>query len=224
MGGSELEVLKGIDMELRGGEVTAVVGKSGVGKSTLLHILGALDRPTQGSVKVNGENIFRFNDEELAYFRNHKVGFVFQFHHLMPEFTALENTMMPAIIAGQNETEAKLRAYKLLDDVELSNRTDHRPGELSGGELQRVAVARALMNDPQIILADEPTGNLDTVISNRLHELLFRLMTSPERAFVIVTHDRGLAEKADRIIKLEDGKISMDISKESMVPVDGLFS
>ena len=202
-----LEVLRGIDMSVNAGEIVAIVGQSGVGKSTLLHLIGALDRPTRGEVIIRGTPVFRFDDKELAAFRNHTVGFVFQFHHLLPEFTALENVMMPALIAGRRAADAKPRAMMLLDDVGLAARATHRPGELSGGEQQRVAVARALMNEPELVLADEPSGNLDRLSSESLHDLLWNLSRRSGRTFVIVTHNRDLAGRADRVVELFDGRI-----------------
>ena len=205
--GGQLEVLKDIDLTVFAGEIVAIVGPSGVGKSTLLHILGALDRPTVGEVEIEGAIISRFDDRRLAQFRNQTVGFVFQFHHLLPEFTALENVLMPALIARRNGSEAVDRAKQLLHDVGLESRASHRPGELSGGEQQRVAVARALMNAPRIVLADEPSGNLDRRSSESLHQLLWDLSRRDSRAFVIVTHNLALAQKADRVVELFDGRI-----------------
>jgi len=203
----QLEVLRDIDLVVRGGEIIAIVGQSGVGKSTLLHLLGALDRPNSGSVEINGTAVFDFNDKDLAAFRNRTVGFVFQFHHLLPEFTALENVMMPALIAGLRPLKMESRAMELLAEVGLEKRAGHRPGELSGGEQQRVAVARALMNAPDLVLADEPSGNLDRLSSESLHELLWNLSRRHGRTFVIVTHNPDLAGRADRVIELFDGRI-----------------
>lgn len=213
MGNSEIEVLKGLNFEVKEGEIVAIVGPSGVGKSTLLHILGALDRPTQGSVYLNDVDIFSFNNNELASFRNESVGFVFQFHYLLPEFSALENVMMPAMISNGDEKEVKERAMKLLDEVGLSDRYDHRPGELSGGEQQRVAVARALINSPQLLLADEPSGNLDRTSSQALHRLLWDLNNRFNQTLIIVTHNLELAKQADRTIELFDGKIKQNLMK-----------
>jgi len=202
-----LEVLKGIDLEIDAGEIIAIVGTSGVGKSTLLNILGALDRPTAGEVEIDNALISKLDDSALAQFRNRTIGFVFQFHHLLPEFTALENVMMPALIARRNGGQIAERAAQLLDDVGLAQRLSHRPGELSGGEQQRVAVARALMNEPRLVLADEPSGNLDLRASESLHQLLWNLSRRDGRTFIIVTHNLELAKKADRVIELFDGRI-----------------
>lgn len=205
--GGALEVLQDIDLTIYAGEIVAIVGPSGVGKSTLLHILGALDRPTSGEVEIDGAAVSALDDRALAQFRNRMVGFVFQFHHLLPEFTALENVMMPALIAGRSGRTVANRARQLLADVGLTGRVSHRPGELSGGEQQRVAVARALMNEPRLVLADEPSGNLDRHSSESLHQLLWNLSRRDARAFIIVTHNLDLAQKADRVIELFDGRI-----------------
>ncbi len=202
-----LQVLKGVDIEIRQGEFIVIVGPSGSGKSTLLHILGGLDTPTQGSVMHGDDNIFRFSEDSLAEFRNRKLGFVFQFHHLLPEFTALENVCMPALIRGKATEEAKRDATKLLKTVGLEGRMLHRPNELSGGEQQRVAVARALMNHPQLVLADEPSGNLDKENGLRLHELLADLSEHEGHTFVVATHNPDLARRADRILRMVDGKL-----------------
>lgn len=207
MGKSVIEVLKGVSFELSDGEIVAIVGPSGVGKSTLLHIIGALDRPTHGKVKINELDIFSYNDNDLAQFRNREIGFVFQFHHLLPEFSALENVMMPAMISNGDSKEINKQAMKLLNEVGLSDRYNHRPGELSGGEQQRVAVARALINSPQLILADEPSGNLDQASSQSLHQLFWELNNRLNQTMIIVTHNLKLAQRADRIIELYDGKI-----------------
>lgn len=204
---SNLHVLKGIDLQVSEGEIIAVIGPSGVGKSTLLHILGTLDRPSNGSVYLDEIDVFTRLEKQLAHFRNRTIGFVFQFHHLLPEFTALENTMMPALIAGDDKNKSENRALKLLGEVGLSERASHRPGELSGGEQQRVAVARALMNDPRLILADEPSGNLDLKASRELNDLLWLLSRKYRKTFIIVTHNSELAQRSDRIIELYDGKI-----------------
>ena len=207
-GSVELPVLRGIDMVIKMGEIISIVGASGVGKSTLLNILGALDRPTEGRVFYLEQEIFTLNDKKLAAFRSLEIGFVFQFHHLLPEFTALENVMMPALIAGRKGKEPDNRARMLLECVGLSERLKHHPNELSGGEQQRVAVARALMNDPAIILADEPTGNLDRENSEAIHQLLRKLTNDFRKTFLFVTHNENFAGKADRIIKLLDGRVA----------------
>lgn len=202
-----LDVLTGLDFEVRAGEMVAVVGESGTGKSTLLHLLGALDRPTEGTIHFRGEDVFAKDDEKLAAFRNRSVGFVFQFHHLLPEFNAAENVAMPALIAGQSMDESMPRALELLTLLGLKARADHRPSQLSGGEQQRVAVARALMNRPGLILADEPTGNLDIHTAEVLHDEIRRLASTQDQAFVIVTHNPALAALADRVLDLQDGAL-----------------
>lgn len=209
MGSAVLEVLKGIDLSVRQGEVVAVVGPSGVGKSTLLHILGGLDRPSSGSVRVDATDVFALPDAERARFRNRSVGFVFQFHHLLSDFTALENVMLPLLIQGQDADRAREPARRLLLAVGLSERLDHLPSELSGGEAQRVAVARALVAEPRLVLADEPSGNLDVERSAELHEMIWRLARELDQTFIIVTHDPDLAARADRVIRLEDGRIAV---------------
>lgn len=205
VGNSVLNVLNGVDLTLQRGQILAIVGESGAGKSTLLHILGLLDRPTSGILSINDENLVTKSDIELATYRNQFVGFVFQFHHLLPEFTALENVQMPAFIRGKTDADSRGRAIELLEQVGLGQRIGHRPNELSGGELQRVAVARALMNAPSIIFADEPSGNLDHNNSEILHDLLCGLAEDYHCSFVIVTHDLQLARRADRIVRLTDG-------------------
>lgn len=204
---TELPVLKGIDLAVKRGEIVAVVGASGVGKSTLLHLLGGLDRPTEGTIFYEGEDTFALNDRELDRFRNEEIGFVFQFHHLLPEFTALENVAMPGLIAGQPSDVAHHRSAELLDYVGLGERVSHRSFELSGGERQRVAIARALMNQPKVILADEPTGNLDAKTSEAVHDLLWGLNDQFNQTFIIVTHNQSLARRADRLIELVDGQV-----------------
>ena len=207
MGTSTVNVLRGIDLDIARGEMLSVVGASGVGKSTLLHILGGLDRPTSGTVGYDGVDIYAMDDAALARFRNTRVGFVFQFHHLLPEFTAIENVLTPAMINGAAREDARARAMSLLDEVGLSGRVGHRPGELSGGEQQRVAIARALMVEPAVILADEPTGNLDTHTAESVHDLLRSLNREKGLTLVVVTHNEKLAERADRTIRMVDGQV-----------------
>jgi lipoprotein-releasing system ATP-binding protein len=203
----KVEVLKEIDLTVTAGETIALVGASGAGKSTLLHILGTLDRPTSGRVLFSGEDLFRRSDASLAQFRNSSIGFVFQFHHLLPEFSALENAMMPALIGGMKHAEAEVLARTLLGDVGLSHRLTHRPGELSGGEQQRVAIARALVLSPRLLLADEPTGNLDMKTSDEVHDLLAEIHRSKGVTLMIVTHNERLAAGMDRTIRMVDGRI-----------------
>lgn len=203
--GSELRILQGVDLRVAPGEAVAVIGASGAGKSTFLQLLGALDRPTSGEVLVGGRQVSGLGEEEVAEVRNRHIGFVFQFHHLLREFTALENVMMPCLIAGLSRDAAEAQARELLEAVGLAARLEHKPRQLSGGEQQRVAVARALANRPLVLLADEPSGNLDHQTSERLHDLLFRLREGRELAMVLVTHNRRLAERADRVLLLEDG-------------------
>jgi lipoprotein-releasing system ATP-binding protein len=203
-----LNVLRGVDIEIQQGEIVSIVGKSGAGKSTLLHILGTLDRADGGSVFINGKNISTMNNAALSDFRNQNIGFVFQFHHLLPEFNALENVIMPALINRQSETTARKRAAELLEYLGLSNRITHKPTELSGGEQQRVAVARALMMNPSVVFADEPSGNLDSASSKDLHNLLFKLRDDFKQTFVIVTHNEELAEMSDRRIVMADGLLA----------------
>ncbi|OFY67693.1 MAG: lipoprotein ABC transporter ATP-binding protein, partial [Bacteroidetes bacterium RBG_13_43_22] len=195
----DLKVLKGIDIEIRDKEVIAIVGASGAGKTTLLQIIGTLDKPDNGTIYYNGTDISRMKGRSLASFRNSNIGFVFQFHQLLPEFTALENVCIPAYIAGKTKSEAEAKASELLGFLSLSDRLEHKPSELSGGEQQRVAVARALVNNPSVILADEPSGNLDSENKNELHKLFFRLRDTFGQTIVIVTHDRQLADMSDRI-------------------------
>ncbi|MDD2733172.1 MAG: ABC transporter ATP-binding protein [Desulfuromonadaceae bacterium] len=206
-GTNTLEVLSGIYLDLETGTTTALVGASGAGKSTLMHLLGALDRPTAGTVSFRGENIFKKNERQLAAFRNRSIGFVFQFHHLLPEFTALENVMMPALIARESRANAMAMAQSLLQDVGLGQRMTHRPGELSGGEQQRVAIARALVLEPELLLADEPTGNLDMKTSDSIHAMLAELQIKKKLTLVIVTHNERLAAAMGTTIHLLDGKI-----------------
>ena len=206
-GEEELPVLQGIDLEIYTSELLAVVGASGVGKSTLLHIVGTLDRPTAGSVLYDGQDVFTLSDTELARFRNNEIGFVFQFHHLLPEFTALENVAIGALIASSNNKTVYKEAAALLDYVGLSERLSHYPGQLSGGERQRVAIARALINQPKVVLADEPTGNLDRRSSEAVLELLWDLNAKSGQTFVIVTHNQELAQRVDRVVQLIDGQV-----------------
>lgn len=207
IGANRVEVLSGIDLELEAATTTALVGASGAGKSTLLHLLGALDRPTAGTVCFRGDDLFRKNDGELASFRNRSIGFVFQFHHLLPEFTALENVMMPALIARVPGAEARKMAEELLADVGLAQRLNHRPGELSGGEQQRVAIARALVMSPELLLADEPTGNLDMKTSDGVHAVLADLQKKKGLTLVVVTHNERLAAAMERTVRLIDGRL-----------------
>lgn len=202
-----LKVLKGIDLEIKEREVIAIVGASGAGKTTLLQIIGTLDTPDEGFVHFNGSDISRLKGKSLAAFRNNNIGFVFQFHQLLPEFTALENVCIPAFIAGKSKAEAEKRAVEILGFLNLSDRMEHKPSELSGGEQQRVAVARALINNPAVILADEPSGNLDTQNKNELHKLFFKLRDDLGQTIVIVTHDHQLAGMSDRILEIKDGMI-----------------
>lgn len=202
-----LEVLKGVDLSITQSTITSIIGKSGAGKSTLLHILGTLDLPDKGSVHIGNQAIGNFNNKAMAAFRNEKIGFVFQFHHLIPEFTALENICIPALIKKTSKKEAEKEAEKLLEYLGLNNRSHHKPSELSGGEQQRVAVARALINRPLVVFADEPTGNLDTQTSTELHNLFVTLKNDFGHTFVIVTHNNELARMSDRCLEMSDGQI-----------------
>lgn len=203
----ELEILKGISLEVNAGEIVSIVGSSGAGKTTLLQILGTLDRPDEGTFTIDGVNPFSLSQHELAKFRNQKIGFVFQFHQLLPEFDAIENIMIPAMIQGISKKEAREKAYLLLEKVGLQDRASHRPNEISGGEQQRIAVCRALVNQPNIVFADEPSGNLDSKNANELHELFFKLREELNQSFVIVTHNQELAQQADRMLRMQDGKM-----------------
>jgi lipoprotein-releasing system ATP-binding protein len=214
--GLPIEVLSGVDLAVSRGEFVAIVGSSGSGKSTLLHLLGALDVPSAGTVQLDGRQYGDLDPDALATVRNRKIGFVFQFHHLLREFTALENVMLPLLIAGEEEAKARSRAEELLAAVGLAGRMSHRPAALSGGEQQRVAVARALAADPLVVLADEPSGNLDAANSDRLHQLFGRLSREFETALVVVTHNRSLAARADRVLSLEGGRLVPLASVESM--------
>lgn len=207
-----LQVLKGIDLDIVPGEVVSIVGPSGAGKTTLLQIIGSLDRPDAGSVKYDNSDIFSLKEAQLARFRNQNIGFVFQFHQLLPEFTLLENVAMPALIGGAKRSDAYERARELINYLGLKDRENHRPAELSGGERQRAAVARALINRPKVVLADEPSGSLDSKNRQELHKLFFDLRRDMNQTFVIVTHDETLAADCDRIIKMRDGQI-VDITK-----------
>lgn len=207
-----LQVLRGIDLDINQGEIVSIVGPSGAGKTTLLQIIGTLDRPDRGSVLYDGEDVMSYKDARLAQFRNRNIGFVFQFHQLLPEFSVLENVAMPALIGGVSRNEAFSRAKELIGYLGLSDRGEHRPSQLSGGERQRAAVARALVNRPKVILADEPSGSLDTQNREELHKLFFNLRKDMGQTFVIVTHDESLASDTDRIVKMRDGVITEIVS------------
>jgi len=215
--GQLLEILRGVDVEVRRGEFVAIVGASGAGKSTLLHLLGALDSPTGGDIWLDGSRYADLDARGAAELRNRKLGFVFQFHHLLREFSALENVMMPLLIGDVSPRKARSRAEEVLSEVGLAGRMSHRPAELSGGEQQRCAVARALVHDPSVVLADEPSGNLDHANAERLHEIFFRLAREYETAVVVVTHNRQLAGRADRILLLEDGRLTT-VSSVDAIP------
>ena len=204
---SKLQVLKGINLEIADRSVISIVGASGAGKSTLLHLIGTLDKPDKGKVLIDGTDLYTLSDKELAAYRNQNIGFVFQFHHLLPEFTAVENVALPAMIAGKSKAEAMKRAEELLDFLKLKERLTHKPSQLSGGEQQRVAVARALVNNPKLILADEPSGNLDSENASKLHQLFFDLRDQFHQTFIVVTHNNELAEMSDRKITIKDGQI-----------------
>lgn len=203
----KLAILKGVDFEVAKGEIVSIIGASGAGKSTLLHILGSLDQPDEGTVELKGTVVNQLSGEMLSIFRNRNIGFIFQFHHLLPEFTALENICIPAYIAKKSKKEAEKRAFELLDLLDLRERAHHKPNQLSGGEQQRIAVARALINEPAIVLADEPSGNLDSANANALHQLFINLRDNFNQTFVIVTHNEDLAQISDRIVTMKDGFI-----------------
>jgi len=203
-----LQVLKGVNLQIKKGEIVCIIGQSGAGKTTLLQIMGTLDKPDSGEVLFNGKNVFNLNETALAEFRNTHIGFIFQFHQLLPEFSALENVMMPALIARRNEKEARESALKLLKDLGLENRINHKPNELSGGEKQRVAAARAMMMQPTVILADEPSGSLDSKNKKELHHLLLEMRDKYNQTIVIVTHDKELTAISDRVIEMKDGIVN----------------
>ncbi len=204
----DLDILRGLSLTLQKSQVAAIVGPSGCGKSTLLHVLGTLDRPDQGQVLVNGTDVLQLSPKKLAAFRNKHIGFVFQFHHLLPEFSALENVAIPGWLAGRSKAVVRQEATRLLDKLGLSHRLDHKPAQLSGGEQQRVAVARALINQPAVVLADEPSGNLDSVNARELHQLFFRLRDETGQTFLLVTHNEELARQCDRVWTMRDGMLS----------------
>jgi lipoprotein-releasing system ATP-binding protein len=208
--GRTLDVLKGIDLNIYAGQILAIVGQSGAGKSTLLHCIGTLDLPTSGRIRLGGEELTTMSGSRLAAVRNRDIGFVFQFHHLLPEFTALENIMVPGLIQGRPRRDMERRALSLLEEVGLSSRASHRPGELSGGEQQRVAVARALALDPKLVLADEPTGNLDSATSDAIHELFFQINREHGTTIIVVTHNPAFAERMPRVVRMRDGRVEFD--------------
>jgi len=205
--GNKIEVLRGLNLEIKKGDSLAILGVSGAGKSTLIHILGTLDHPTSGNISINGMNVFEWDENKMAKFRNSTIGFVFQFNNLLPEFDALENTMMPALISGMPKKLAAQKAYSLLEELGLEKRTRHKPGELSGGEQQRVAIARALIMEPELLLADEPTGNLDTETGKKIEDILVNLNATKKITLIVVTHNKLLSERMSGKIGLRDGKI-----------------
>ncbi len=208
--GRTLDVLKGIDLNIYAGQILAIVGQSGAGKSTLLHCIGTLDLPSSGRIRLGGEELTTMSGSRLAAVRNRDIGFVFQFHHLLPEFTAIENIMVPGLIQGRPRRDMQKRAEALLEEVGLSNRASHRPGELSGGEQQRVAVARALALDPKLVLADEPTGNLDSATSDAIHDLFFQINKEHGTTIIVVTHNPAFAESMPRVVRMRDGRVEID--------------
>ncbi len=203
----KLQILKGVDLSVERGEIVSIIGASGAGKSTLLHILGTLDKADSGNLTIDGETVSRMSEKKLVTFRNQKIGFIFQFHHLLPEFTALENVCMPAFIMGTTRGKAEKKGLELLELLQVAHRSDHKPGALSGGEQQRVAVARALINNPAIVLADEPSGNLDSDNATALHQLFLRLRSEMDQSFLIVTHNEELAGLSDRVVHMKDGYV-----------------
>ncbi len=202
-----LQILKGVDLDVKRGEIITIIGASGAGKSTLLHVIGTLEQPDHGTVRLNNVDVHTLSSKKMSAFRNEQIGFIFQFHHLLPEFTALENICIPAFIAGKSKKDAENKAFELLELLGLSDRANHKPSEMSGGEQQRVAVARAMVNDPAIILADEPSGNLDSNNAENLHYLFVKLRDTLNQTFVIVTHNENLANLADRKVLMKDGQI-----------------
>jgi lipoprotein-releasing system ATP-binding protein len=219
--GRTLDVLKGIDLKIFPGQILAIVGQSGAGKSTLLHCMGTLDLPSSGRILLGGEELTTMSGSRLAAVRNRDIGFVFQFHHLLPEFTALENIMVPGLIQGRPRRDMEKRALSLLEEVGLSNRAAHRPGELSGGEQQRVAVARALALDPKLVLADEPTGNLDSATSDAIHDLFFQINREHGTTIVVVTHNPAFAESMPRVVRMLDGRVEIDDVGRAQRPGNG---
>jgi lipoprotein-releasing system ATP-binding protein len=219
--GRTLDVLKGIDLNIYAGQILAIVGQSGAGKSTLLHCMGTLDLPSSGRIRLGGEELTTMSGSRLAAVRNRDIGFVFQFHHLLPEFTALENVMVPGLIQGRSRREMEKRAQSLLEEVGLSNRASHRPGELSGGEQQRVAVARALALDPKLVLADEPTGNLDSATSDAIHDLFFQINREHGTTIIVVTHNPAFAESMPRVVRMLDGRVEIDDVGRAQRPGSG---
>jgi lipoprotein-releasing system ATP-binding protein len=223
--GRTLEVLRGIDLNIQAGQILAIVGPSGAGKSTLLHCIGTLDLPSSGRIRLGKEELTTMSGSRLAAVRNRDIGFVFQFHHLLPEFDALENVMMPGLIQGRPKKDMERRARALLEEVGLADRISHRPGELSGGEQQRVAVARALAPGPKLLLADEPTGNLDTATSDAIHDLFFQINKEHGTTIVVVTHNPMFAERMPRVVRMKDGRVEVDdVGREQRAPVQAVAS